>query len=95
MHQISWSSASVSAGSVHEFVVPVVPETRSGLLRREDDSHRAHSHSVLCVGGLEAVASDTCTFMKTALELARDQVRDGLPLRASIDGVGFRARKPG
>ncbi|MBO3746805.1 hypothetical protein J5X84_12070 [Streptosporangiaceae bacterium NEAU-GS5] len=33
-------------------------------------------------------------FLKTAATLAAERVRDGLPLRASVSIVGFRARKP-
>jgi SAM-dependent methyltransferase len=33
-------------------------------------------------------------FQRAALELAREQVRDGLPLRAEINVVGYLARKP-
>ena len=34
-------------------------------------------------------------FYRAALEQAREQVRDGLPLRAKINVVGYSARKPG
>jgi hypothetical protein len=33
-------------------------------------------------------------FRRTAVELARAQQRDGLPLRAEINVVGYLARKP-
>ena len=32
--------------------------------------------------------------MRSAIELARERVRDGLPLRAPIAVVGYVARKP-
>ena len=34
-------------------------------------------------------------FFKQAADLARERVRDGLPLRATIAVVGYLARKPG
>jgi SAM-dependent methyltransferase len=34
------------------------------------------------------------SFQKRAIEVAREHVRDGLPLRAEIDVVGYLARKP-
>jgi ubiquinone/menaquinone biosynthesis C-methylase UbiE len=34
-------------------------------------------------------------FRRTAVELAEGQLREGLPLRAEIDVVGYLARKPG
>ena len=33
-------------------------------------------------------------FRRAAVELARGQLRDGLPLRAEINVVGYLARKP-
>jgi hypothetical protein len=33
-------------------------------------------------------------FLETAVELGRQNVRDGLPLRAPIDLVGYLATKP-
>jgi hypothetical protein len=33
-------------------------------------------------------------FHRAAVEQAREQVRDGLPLRAEINVVGYLARKP-
>ncbi|MEX2626953.1 MAG: methyltransferase domain-containing protein [Ilumatobacteraceae bacterium] len=35
------------------------------------------------------------SFLETATELARERHRDGLPLRATLDVVGFLARTPG
>jgi SAM-dependent methyltransferase len=34
-------------------------------------------------------------FARTAVELARERLRDGLPLRAEVNVVGYLARKPG
>jgi hypothetical protein len=33
-------------------------------------------------------------FQRAAVELARGQLRDGLPLRAELNVVGYLARKP-
>jgi SAM-dependent methyltransferase/alkylhydroperoxidase family enzyme len=41
---------------------------------------------------IEAVGEEA--FMQTAIDLARERVRDGLPLRAPIAVVGYVARKP-
>ena len=41
---------------------------------------------------IQAVGEDE--FVRQAEELARDRLRDGLPLRAPIDVVGYLARKP-
>jgi len=35
------------------------------------------------------------SFLQAAMELARERVREGLPLRAPIAVVGYLARKPG
>ena len=41
---------------------------------------------------IEAVGE--ASFLQTAMELARERVRDGLPLRAPIAAVGYTASKP-
>ncbi len=41
---------------------------------------------------MEAVGE--AAFLKTAVELARAEMRDGLPLRGAIAVVGYQARKP-
>ena len=42
---------------------------------------------------IEAVGE--AAFAQTAVELAREKVREGLPLRAPVAVVGYQARKPG
>jgi SAM-dependent methyltransferase len=45
--------------------------------------------------GYEAILNvGEAEFHRAAVEQAREQLRDGLPLRASIDVVGYLARKP-
>lgn len=58
------------------------PETYARALASTGPAHEA----------IQNVGEDA--FRKTALEVARDQLRDGLPLRAHIDVVGYLARKP-
>ncbi len=56
----------------------------------------AYARALACTGpAFEAIAEvGEASFVRAAVDVARERVRDGLPLRAPIAVVGFIARKP-
>jgi hypothetical protein len=72
---------------IHRFDIPFVfefadPEAYARALASTGPAYEA----------IEAVGE--VQFVQAAVDLAREKVRDGLPLRAQIALVGYRARKP-
>jgi alkylhydroperoxidase family enzyme len=72
---------------VHRVAVPFAwefadPETYARALRSTGPAYEA----------IQAVGEEA--FTQYAVDLARERVRDGLPLRAEIEVVGYVARKP-
>ncbi len=88
-------------GAGEELLAPVrVRRRRAGRgalrlgVRR---SRRPYARALASTGpAYEAIqAVGEAAFTEYAIELATERVRDGLPLRAQIDLVGYVARKPG
>jgi len=95
MHALPWDPASFDVVTSFRGIWGTTPEAVGEIFRGvRRPGHYARSLAAMGPA-YEAIQNvGEAEFHRAAVEQAREQLRDGLPLRAEINVVGYLARKP-